>query len=42
MFSHPNTVAEVRTLQNRDLLRNAARERLASAVADEVAEFVLP
>jgi hypothetical protein len=23
MFPHPNTVADVRTLQNRDLLRNA-------------------
>jgi hypothetical protein len=29
MFPHPNTVFEVRTLQNRDLLRTAARERLA-------------
>jgi hypothetical protein len=29
MFPHPNTVADVRTLQNQDLLRNAARERLA-------------
>jgi hypothetical protein len=29
MFPHPNTVSEVRTLQNRDLLAAAARERLA-------------
>jgi hypothetical protein len=29
MFPHPNTVADVRTMQNQDLLRNAARERLA-------------
>jgi hypothetical protein len=29
MFPHPNTVFEVRTLQNRDLLRKASQERLA-------------
>lgn len=29
MFPHPNTVIEVRTLQNRDLLTKAAQERLA-------------
>ena len=29
MFPHPNTVFEVRTLQNRDMLAVAARERLA-------------
>jgi hypothetical protein len=29
MFPHPNTVADVRTMQNGDLLRIAARERLA-------------
>ena len=29
MFPDPNTVFEVRTLQNRDLLRKASQERLA-------------
>jgi hypothetical protein len=30
MFPHPNTVSEVRMMQNRDLLAVAARERLAN------------
>jgi hypothetical protein len=33
MFPHPDTVFEVRALQNRELLSEAARERLAKEAA---------
>jgi hypothetical protein len=36
MFPHPNTVAEVRTMQNRDLLRKASQERLAKEAMGHV------
>jgi hypothetical protein len=36
MFPHPNTVSEVRMMQNRDLLAVAARERLAKEATRNV------